>query len=209
LPHVLSPEQMRSLLDSPDHATPLGVRDRALLELLYASGLRASELCGLRAQDLDLENGLLRCRGKGSKERVVPLGDAAKHAVENYVSFARPKLLEGVAEPQSSTRTDSVAMKKKPRRATPVLFLGQRGGALSSVSLGVIVKMHALRCNLPQWVSPHTLRHSFATHLLQGGADLRAIQEMLGHADIATTQIYTHVETQHLRDSYRKAHPRA
>ncbi len=212
LPHVLSPEQMRALLESPDGATPVGVRDRALLEMLYAGGLRASELCALRAQHVDLPNGLVRCRGKGDKERIVPLGEAARRAVENYLSFARPKLLERKrAGARSATRNGQAEPRKfKTERAAPLtLFLGKRGEALSRVSLGTIVRHHARRAALPEWVSPHTLRHSFATHLLEGGADLRAIQEMLGHADIATTQIYTHVETQHLRESYRKAHPRA
>jgi integrase/recombinase XerD len=266
LPHVLSPENIKSLLDAPSKMTPLGVRDRALLEMLYGSGLRASELCALRAGDFDMEGGFVKCRGKGRKERVVPLGEIAKKAVEDYLSFARPKLLEA-ADAQSSTRLKNaraaqVALAKtsnsqtsnaqasniqtstaevdgvqdtnaqmtkaqlsntqtsnaqsstrtakiRARRAPQQLFVGERGAPLSRVSLGTIVKEHARRCDLPPWVSPHTLRHSFATHLLQGGADLRAIQEMLGHADIATTQIYTHVETQHLRESFRKAHPRA
>ena len=264
LPYVLSPESIRSLLNAPSNATPIGVRDRALLEMLYGSGLRASELCALRAGDFDMEGGFVKCRGKGRKERIVPLGEIAKKAVEDYLNFARPKLLEAadaqsstrlaaratqaanaqisnaqaantqtanlqtadvsnanaqmalsqlssahsnsqVANAQSSTRT----AKPRARRAPQQLFVGERGAPLSRVSLGTIVKEHARRCDLPSWVSPHTLRHSFATHLLQGGADLRAIQEMLGHADIATTQIYTHVETQHLRESFRKAHPRA
>jgi len=204
LPHVLSDEQMRALLDSPDAATPTGVRDRALLELLYASGLRASELCALRAGDLDLKKGLLKTFGKGSKERIVPLGEVARQAVENYISFARPKLMEARAARRKLEKSES-----SPRQITARLFLGERGEALSRISLYAIVRFHARRANLPEWVSPHTLRHSFATHLLQGGADLRAIQEMLGHADIATTQIYTHVETQHLRESYKRAHPRA
>ncbi|HVF85788.1 MAG TPA: tyrosine recombinase [Abditibacteriaceae bacterium] len=241
LPHVLSPENIRSLLDAPSKMTPIGVRDRALLEMLYGSGLRASELCALRAGDFDMEGGFVKCRGKGRKERVVPLGEIAKKAVEDYLSFARPKLLEA-ADAQSSTRLGNAratqgvnapitnaqlsnaqtsdaqvvstqsstrTAKIRARRAPQQLFIGERGAPLSRVSLGAIVKEHARRCDLPLWVSPHTLRHSFATHLLQGGADLRAIQEMLGHADIATTQIYTHVETQHLRESFRKAHPRA
>ncbi len=274
LPHVLAPEQIRALLDAPSNMTPLGVRDRALLEMLYGSGLRASELCALRLSDFDMEGGFVKCRGKGRKERVVPLGEVAQKAVEDYTSFARPKLLDN-DKTQSSTRIESaqsldapvslsepepIARKQsyslvgsladasgslganphllssnaqnanaqsgiaqiaivksstrsaattRARRVVQQLFVGERGAPLSRVSLGTIVKEHARRCDLPTWVSPHTLRHSFATHLLQGGADLRAIQEMLGHADIATTQIYTHVETQHLRESFRKAHPRA
>ena len=193
LPHVLSVEQIRALLASPVLSEPSGVRDKALLELLYACGLRASELCGLRAQDVDFKTNLVRCKGKGSKQRMVPLGEVARQAVEEYVSFARPKLLES----------------KAGRKQAALLFVGDRGQALSRVLLYQIVRRHAERAALPEWVTPHTLRHSFATHLLQNGADLRAIQEMLGHADIATTQIYTHVETHHLRASYQKAHPRA
>lgn len=192
LPQALSAEQMRELLASPVPGSPGGVRDRALLELLYASGLRAAELCGLRAQDLDLKNGLVRCLGKGSKERVVPLGAPAREAIEAYIAFARPKLLA-----------------TKVRRPTSLLFIGDAGQPLSQVTLYQIVRRHAQRAGLPAWVTPHTLRHSFATHLLEGGADLRAIQEMLGHVNITTTEIYTHVETQHLRASYLKAHPRA
>ncbi|MBV9866761.1 MAG: tyrosine recombinase XerD [Abitibacteriaceae bacterium] len=193
LPHVLSVEQVQAMLASPAPGEPGGVRDRALLELLYASGLRASELCALRAQDLDLENGFVRCQGKGDKERVVPLGEVARQAITEYVSFARPKLLAP----------------KIARRPSSLLFIGDEGQPLSRITLYQIVRFHAQRAGLPEWVSPHTLRHSFATHLLEGGADLRAIQEMLGHANITTTEIYTHVETQHLRASYLKAHPRA
>jgi len=193
LPHVLSVEEVRALLASPPPGEPLGVRDRAMLELLYACGLRASELCGLRSQDIDFKTNLVRCKGKGSKERVVPLGEVARHAVEQYISFARPKLLEG----------------KSGARHPLLLFVGERGQAVSRSLLYQIVRHHAQRAALPEWVTPHTLRHSFATHLLQNGADLRSIQEMLGHADIGTTQIYTHVETKHLRQSFQKAHPRA
>jgi integrase/recombinase XerD len=204
LPHVLSPEQMAAILDSPDLGSPIGVRDRALLEMLYGGGLRASELCNLRAQDIDFEGGFIKCRGgKGGKDRVVPLGAAARLALENYIGFSRPKLLGSPeAKAERNTRNTSTRNVKN-------LFLGERGQNISRVTLGQIVRHHARRAGLPEWVSPHTLRHSFATHLLQNGADLRAIQEMLGHADIATTQIYTHVETQHLRESFRRAHPRA
>jgi integrase/recombinase XerD len=199
LPHVLSIEQMRALLASPPLGVPEGVRDRALLELLYACGLRASELCGLRAQDIDLEKGLVRCRGKGDKERMVPLGAEARQSLENYLSFARPKIIEKAA----------LRGVKKVGRRTNQLFLGKNGEPLKREMLYFIVRHHAERAGLPLWVTPHTLRHSFATHLLQNGADLRVIQEMLGHVDIATTQIYTHVETHHLRETYRRAHPRA
>jgi integrase/recombinase XerD len=196
LPRVLSKEQMRALLASPRASTPEGVRDRAVLELLYGSGLRASELCGLCESDVDAAGGFVRCTGKGDKTRIVPVGEAARAALENYLSFARPKLLERRSP-------------KRNARRFAELFLGDKGQVLSRVTLYQIVRQHAGRAALPDWVSPHTLRHSFATHLLQGGADLRAIQEMLGHVDIATTQIYTHVETGHLRESYQKAHPRA
>jgi integrase/recombinase XerD len=216
LPHVLSLQQMRDLLAAPDAATPVGVRDRALLELLYASGLRASELCALRAADLDLESGTVRCRGKGNKERIVPLGGMARKSIEDYLSFARPKLLAAKSVRSAQAKTSlpaTVAAKTTTVGATrsraATLFVGERGEALSRESLYAVVRHHARRAALPDWVSPHTLRHSFATHLLEGGADLRAIQEMLGHTDISTTQIYTHVQTQHLRESYRKAHPRA
>lgn len=197
LPRVLSESQVRALLASPRADDVEGVRDRAILEFLYGSGLRASELCGLHESDVDVRGGLVRCTGKGDKTRVVPIGEAARVAIESYLSFSRPKLME-----RTSPR-------RKLRRVVAVLFLGDSGQPLSRVSLYQIVRLHAKRAALPEWVSPHTLRHSFATHLLQGGADLRAIQEMLGHVDIATTQIYTHVETGHLRESYEKAHPRA
>ena len=210
LPHVLNIDDVKILIESPSPMTPSGVRDRALLELLYSSGLRASELCDLRESDFDMDGGFVKCTGKGRKERVVPLGEEAKRAIENYITFARPKLLESRAVKTSSTRiAKTTSRQSASRRGVQNLFLNDSGSALSRVSLGQIVKTHATRCDLPIWVSPHTLRHSFATHLLQGGADLRAIQEMLGHADIATTQIYTHVETQHLRESFRRAHPRA
>lgn len=202
LPRVLSPEDVRALLASPRASTVEGVRDRALLELLYSSGLRASELCALRENDVDGKAGLVRATGKGSKTRVVPVGEAATAALEEYLSFSRPKLLEKRTLPGARKGVST-------RRLPSELFLGDRGQPLSRVTLYQIVREHAERAALPDWVSPHTLRHSFATHLLQGGADLRAIQEMLGHADIATTQIYTHVETRHLRKSYQKAHPRA
>jgi len=204
LPQVLSIEQTSALLDSPSLAEPVGVRDRALLELLYGSGLRAAELCELRLQDVDFTTGFVRCRGKGDKERMVPVGESARQAIQDYIGFARVKLL-GVKDGAKGVK----GAKGVRQQQTSILFVGKRGKPLSRASLYVIVRHHAERAALPAWVTPHTLRHSFATHLLQGGADLRAIQEMLGHVDIATTQIYTHVETHHLRASYLKAHPRA
>lgn len=191
LPRALSVEEVEQLLQAPPADEACGVRDRALLELLYSCGLRASELCGLRAGEVDEKQGVVRCRGKGGKERIVPLGEAAQRALDNYLSFARPRLL------------------KPGRRPVEVIFLNAHGSPLTRHSLYAIVRHHAERAGLPEWVTPHCLRHSFATHLLQNGADLRAIQEMLGHVDISTTEIYTHVETSHLRASYRKAHPRA
>ena len=198
LPRVLGKDQVRALLASPKSDSPEGVRDKAILELLYSSGLRASELCELREGAVDMKSGFVRCTGKGDKERMVPVGETARAAIENYLSFSRPKLLE------------NRGVKKGANRRLPtVIFLGDKGQPLSRATLYQMVRFHADRAALPDWVTPHTLRHSFATHLLQNGADLRAIQEMLGHVDIVTTQIYTHVETQHLRKSYQKAHPRA
>lgn len=198
LPRVLSQRQVQELLASPSLDSPEGVRDRAILELLYSCGLRASELCGLQVGALDDKSEFVRCTGKGDKERMVPLGEAARDALNKYREFARPKLLEKRATGKNAAR-----------RLPAALFLGDNGRSMSRVTLYQLVRFHAVRAALPEWVTPHTLRHSFATHLLQNGADLRAIQEMLGHVDIATTQIYTHVETQHLRASYQKAHPRA
>ena len=208
LPHVLSFEQMRSLVEAPSSGDARGVRDRALLEMLYASGLRAAELCALRLSDIDLERDLMRCRGKGGKERMVPLAGVARAALDNYLAFARPKL-SGAADELKNAKGVRARKNFARRGVSDIVFLSDMGRALSRELLGQIVKKHAARAGLPAWVSPHSLRHSFATHLLANGADLRAIQELLGHADISTTQIYTHVETSHLRDAYRKAHPRA
>ncbi len=183
LPSVLSIADVERLLAQPDCATPRGLRDRAMLELLYATGLRVSELCGLRRSDLNLELGLVRCAGKGGKERIVPVGEPARAAVRAYLA----------------TRRD----------AAPGLFLGNKGQSLTRVSFWRLISRYARQAGLRAPVSPHTLRHSFATHLLEGGADLRAIQELLGHANIATTQIYTHVSVDTLREVYRAYHPRA
>lgn len=210
LPRVLSLEAVRTLLEAPQGASPIVLRDRALLELLYATGMRASEVCELRPVDVLLSEGLARCRGKGDKERLVPLSRAAVRALEEYLGGARPQLLDFVAEisdkPKRGRPRKLVA---KTRRRVEFLFVEEGGAPFERASLYSLVRRYAAEAGLPIWVSPHTLRHSFATHLLQNGADLRAIQEMLGHADIATTQIYTHIETQHLRASFKKAHPRA
>jgi integrase/recombinase XerD len=189
LPHVLSYAEIRRLLAQPRGSEPTALRDRALLELMYASGLRASETIGLRVGDLDLKRGLLRATGKGSKERVVPVGGKALAAVQAYLRSGRPRLVKDAAE----------------RR----LFLNFRGGPLTRQGLYKIVRRHARTAGLEGKVCPHTLRHSFATHLLSGGCDLRSVQEMLGHADVATTQLYTHLSGEDLKKAYFRAHPRA
>ncbi len=189
LPHALDPAAVERLLQAPDARRPLGVRDRALLELAYACGLRASELCGLPLAALDPSQRLLRVRGKGSKERLVPVGEPALAAVALYLDSVRPRLARG--------------------RACDRIFLNVRGGPLSRVGLWKLLCKHAAACGLRGRVTPHTLRHSFATHLVLGGADLRAVQELLGHADIRTTEIYTHLDREFLREQHRRFHPRA
>ncbi len=189
LPQVLSRSEVKLLLEQPRGTTPCDLRDRALLELMYASGLRASEAIGLDVPDVDLEEQLLRARGKGSKERIVPVGSAATEAVRRYVERGRP----GLVGAGTQTR----------------LFVNFRGAGLTRQGLYKIVRRHAIAAGLAERMSPHTLRHSFATHLLAGGCDLRSVQEMLGHADVATTQIYTHLSSERLKDVYFRAHPRA
>ncbi|MGN6870412.1 MAG: site-specific tyrosine recombinase XerD [Solirubrobacteraceae bacterium] len=189
LPKVLSRDEVTRLLEQPRGTSPGALRDRALLETMYACGLRASEAIGLELSELDLEAGILRARGKGSKERIVPIGGKAIDALRAYLEHARPKLV-GI----------------RPERR---VFVNLRGGGLSRQGLYKIVRRHARSAGLEQRMSPHTLRHTFATHLLTGGCDLRSLQEMLGHADIGTTQIYTHLTTERLRDVYFDAHPRA
>jgi len=189
LPRVLTRDEVNRLLSQPRGMEPLAVRDRALLELMYACGLRASEAVGLELGDVDLEEGLLRARGKGSKERIVPVGRQALAAVRVYCTGARPLLLGESAGSR--------------------LFLNRRGGGLTRQGLYKIVQGHARSAGLAQKMSPHTLRHTFATHLLAGGCDLRSLQEMLGHADLATTQVYTHLSAERLKDAYFGAHPRA
>jgi integrase/recombinase XerD len=189
LPEVLSYAEVQRLLAQPRGDAPVAVRDRALLELMYASGLRASETISLEASDVDLEHGIVRARGKGSKERLVPVGGKAIAAVRVYLRAARPKLVR-------------VPEERK-------LFLNFRGGPLTRQGLYKIVLRHAQTAGLADRMSPHTLRHSFATHLLTGGCDLRSVQEMLGHADLSTTQLYTHLSGEELKEAYFKAHPRA
>jgi integrase/recombinase XerD len=191
LPRCLSMTQVESLLDAPDVAEPLGIRDRAILEVLYATGLRVSELIGLRPGDVDLEVGLLTCFGKGRKERLVPLGSTACVWVRRYMDEVRGGLGRG--------RGGGAA----------ILFLNNRGGRLSRMGLWGIVRRHAVTAGVQATLTPHVLRHSFATHLLENGADLRALQAMLGHADISTTQIYTHISRERLRKVYDQFHPRA
>jgi integrase/recombinase XerD len=189
LPEVLTRGEVQNLLSQPKGTDPASLRDRALLELMYACGLRASEVIGLDMADIDLDEGLLRARGKGSKERVVPVGRAAIAAIRAYVSRGRPALV-----------------RMNPERA---LFVNFRGQGLTRQGLYKIVRRHALSAGLAERMSPHTLRHTFATHLLSGGCDLRSVQEMLGHADVATTQLYTHLSSERLKEVYFRAHPRA
>ncbi|HWI23241.1 MAG TPA: site-specific tyrosine recombinase XerD [Baekduia sp.] len=197
LPNVLSRAEVAKLLEAPSGTTPAALRDRALLELMYACGLRASEAIGLELSDIDLANGLLRARGKGSKERMVPVGSQAISALRHYLERGRPELLRPSARWTNGGGHE------------PHIFVNQRGGGLTRQGLYKIVQRHAVAAGLGEKMSPHTLRHTFATHLLAGGCDLRAVQEMLGHADIATTQIYTHLSAERLRDAYHSAHPRA
>jgi integrase/recombinase XerD len=189
LPRVLTREEVRRLLEQPQGTGPLALRDRALLEIMYACGLRASEAVDLELAHVDLEEGLLSARGKGSKERIVPVGRQALAALGAYLGSGRPALLGD--------------------RVQPRLLVNHRGGALTRQGLYKIVQGHARRAGLQEKMSPHTLRHSFATHLLAGGCDLRSLQEMLGHADLATTQIYTHLSADRLKEAYFGAHPRA
>ena len=188
MPGTLSEEEVGRLLAAPTGGDPRALRDRALLELFYSSGLRVSELAALMLQQIDLDQGFIRVFGKGAKERVVPVGGKARAALATYLASGRPHLVK--------LKTGSQ------------FFLNHRGGALSRVALWMIVKKHAGRAGIAKNVKPHALRHSFATHLLTGGADLRAIQEMLGHASISTTQLYTAVEPQRLLSHHAKFHPR-
>ncbi len=188
LPQPLSPQAIQQLLATPQGEGVLEIRDRAILELLYACGLRISELCQARLENSDLEEGIIRVTGKGNKTRLVPIGQAAISAIEEYLRIARPKLIS----PKSGA----------------ALFLSVRGQPLTPARIWQLVSLYAKRAGLAQAVHPHQLRHSFATHLLAGGADLRIIQEMLGHASIATTQIYTQVDRTQLKALHKKFHPR-
>lgn len=203
LPATLNLDRTEELVTSPDLDHPLGRRDRAILELFYACGLRVSELCGLREGDLNLDGGYVRCLGKGRKERVTPVGRKALEALEVYLERLRPQLIDkGLARGRWKT-----PLTRAVRAAIP-LFLSRTGGPLDRVAVWGIVRREAVRRGIPGKVSPHTLRHSFATHLLEGGADLRVVQELLGHASISTTEIYTHVQTRRLQEIHARCHPR-
>ncbi|WP_050615637.1 site-specific tyrosine recombinase XerD [Bacillus testis] len=190
LPKVLSMEEVEALLDAPKGTDGFGLRDQAMLELMYATGMRVSELISLDVSDVHGTMGFVRCVGKGSKERIIPIGKTALAAIDRYLDKGRPLLAN-------------------PKKSCDALFLNHHGGRLSRQGFWKILKGLALKANIEKELTPHTLRHSFATHLLMNGADLRSVQEMLGHADISTTQIYTHITNTRLKDVYTKFHPRA
>lgn len=189
LPRVLSIQEVDLLLAQPKISLPAGIRDKAMLEVLYATGMRVTELISIYVSDVNLDQGYLRCFGKGSKERIIPLGGLATRHTREYLVRGRVKLVK-------AKRTD-------------ILFLNQYGQGLSRQGFWKIIKKYARQAMIRKAITPHTLRHSFATHMLENGADLRSVQELLGHADISTTQIYTHISKKHLKEAYRKAHPRA
>lgn len=189
LPRVLSINEIDALINAPDRTKSQGLRDVAILELLYGTGMRVSELLALNLEDIHLSMGFVRVFGKGGKERIIPLGRSAIHACMQYIEEGRPHLLKAV-------KTDA-------------MFVNMRGGRLSRQGCWKLLKQHALHAGIQKEMTPHILRHSFATHLIENGADLRAVQEMLGHADISTTQIYTHVSRSRLKDVYVQYHPRA
>lgn len=188
LPGILSLQDVEALLEAPDESTLQGKRDKAMLEVLYATGLRVSELVGLQIGNLNLEVGYLRSFGKGGKERVIPMGDAARQKVKHYIEEVRPKYI---------------------KNNTSSLFLTLRGAAMTRQGFWKLLKQYARKAGVSVPVSPHTLRHAFATHLLERGADLRSVQQMLGHSDIATTQIYTHILQERMREIFDRYHPRA
>ncbi len=188
LPNVLDVREVQKILEQPSLSKPTGLRDRAMLELLYATGLRISELLDLKLSDIFLEDNFLRAFGKGSKERIVPIGSYAKEYVILYLKDARPILKKG--------------------KSTEILFLNTRGGRLSRMGFWKILHSYLIKVGLKKKVTPHTFRHSFATHLLEGGADLRSVQEMLGHSSITTTEIYTHIDREKLMEAIKEFHPR-
>ncbi|MTV81211.1 site-specific tyrosine recombinase XerD [Secundilactobacillus folii] len=189
LPQVLTVAEVTALLAAPDTTNKYGIRDRAILEVMYATGLRVSELVHLKMGELHLEMGLIQTIGKGNKERIIPIGDVAIDWINRYLNQSRPFLLK--------------------QRTSPYLFLNAHGGGLSRQSIWQKIQTYVSVAGIRKHVTPHTLRHSFATHILENGADLRIVQELLGHSDISTTQIYTHISQKRLAEVYRKAHPRA
>ncbi len=189
LPKILTISEVEELLKQPNTFLPTGLRDKAMLELLYATGIRVSELISLNISDINLDMGYIKCYGKGAKERIVPLGSIAAKCVQEYIGKGRPKLVRTYEE--------------------AALFVNHHGNRLTRQGFWKIIKKYAQEATINKEITPHTLRHSFATHLLENGADLRSVQEMLGHADISTTQIYTHVTKNRLKEVYDKAHPRA
>ncbi len=193
LPEILNPEEIFTMLDSPDTSKPAGIRDKAILECLYGTGMRVSELTDLQTDRLFFEIGFIRVIGKGSKERLVPVGEHAQDALEHYIEHVRPLFFKP----------------EKAEKAKNKVFLNQRGGALTRMSVWNIVQKAAKAADITKNVYPHIFRHSFATHLLEGGADLRAVQEMLGHSSILTTEIYTHVDRSLLHQVHKQFHPRA
>lgn len=224
LPSVLSRSDVEKLLDMPDISTPRGMRDKALLEILYATGMRISEVANLCIEDSHLKEGYVRVFGKGGKERIVPVGSKAREAVEKYLSIKYPPQLS-VESKQGGRPVSSVKDFKNARRSTfdirlpakslvvgrstEYVFTNLRGKKLTRQGLWGIIKGYVRKAGMDKRVTPHTFRHSFATHLLQGGADLRVVQEMLGHSDISTTQIYLHLDRKQVQEAYRKYHPRA
>jgi integrase/recombinase XerD len=189
LPHTLSLSEVESLLNQPNTETPLGLRNKAMLEVLYATGVRVSELISLELNDLNLEVGFIRSYGKGGKERVIPLGEVAQSYLKVYLEQSRPRLVKN--------------------KSLPALFISRRKMPMTRQAFWKILKQYALKANISVPASPHTLRHAFATHLLERGADLRSVQQMLGHSDISTTQIYTHVVQKRMREVFDKCHPRS
>lgn len=189
LPRVLTVDDVENLLNQPDTNTCWGLRDKSMLELLYATGIRVSELIKIKIDDINLDVGFLRCVGKGSKERIVPVGSVAMNYIKLYINTARYEILKG--------------------KDNDILYLNHRGEGLTRQGFWKIIKKYALKAGISSKITPHTLRHSFATHLLENGADLRAVQEMLGHADISTTQIYTHITRNRIKEVYDRTFPRA
>lgn len=189
LPQTLSVNEVTAILKGPDQTKPKGIRNAAMLEILYGAGLRVSELIHMKVQDINTEAGFVRILGKGEKERIVPLGSFARKAAENWITTARPLLLKG--------------------HSSPYLFVARAGKPMTRQGFWKIVKKYALKAGISKNVTPHTFRHSFATHLIEGGADLRSVQTMLGHSDISTTQIYTHISQKYILEMHKKCHPRA